>query len=82
MNVAEFKVLHRGDQEKLLVTAAAHIADRYEPDYHVVLFQLDGFYIEAFYNNRLNKLITVCAFTSMDRLMPYLQRIDLRSLLA
>ena len=49
--------------------------------YHVLLFQIDGFYTEVYYHTHFNVLIRIESFSDTDRLAPYLDTLDLTALL-
>jgi hypothetical protein len=48
----------------------------------VLLFQLDGFYVEVFYNTTTSTVSFIKSFEDMDGIEAYLQRIDIRQVTA
>ncbi|HEX8314923.1 MAG TPA: hypothetical protein VF610_00165 [Segetibacter sp.] len=56
---------------------AVCIAGREENKFKVLLFQLNDFYIEVYYNAKLNFISQLIPFRSTDNLEPYLQKISL-----
>lgn len=44
---------------------------------YVLLYQLDGFYLEVFYDKVLRLVVDIQAFDDMDRLDPYLQQMNI-----
>ncbi len=52
-------------------------------NFHTIwLYELDSVYVEATYHTHFNVLLEVDSFTDMERLDPYLEQIDIASLLA
>ena len=81
MKLYEFNALDETSQAAL-VWCASHIADRHVGDFTILLFQIDGFYVELYYNNRQNKIDRFKSFSNVDLLTPYLSQIDLSGLLS
>jgi hypothetical protein len=50
-------------------------------DWNVFLFQVDGFYVEVFYERKTQKAVLFKSFDDTDQLEPYLNKIDLLSLM-
>ena len=48
----------------------------------ILLYELDNVYVEATYHTHFNVLLEVESFKDMERLDPYLEQIDIGSLLA
>jgi hypothetical protein len=80
MKLEEFIVLEPTTQRTVAFEIGAHLGDRFEPGSLVSLYQVDSFYVEAFYQPRTRRLLSLVAFTDTDRLLPYLNHIDLSSL--
>ena len=81
MTIDEFKVLERNQREKLLFDNGVYLSSRQEPEFVIDLYQIDSFYIEAFYHQGKRRLIYLRAFSTTDDLCPYIMHIDLEALL-
>ena len=51
------------------------------PGYKVLLFQLQGFYVEVYYCTKYNDITRFHAFEDRDLLAPYLEKISLEALM-
>ena len=60
---------------------ATFIADRIEQGDNVLLFSLDDFFIEIFYNVKDNEIITIRPFKNSRLFEPYSEGVDISSLL-
>jgi hypothetical protein len=59
------------------VWAGVMIADRIEGEHRLILYQLDSFYIEIWYNMEDNEIQKVRSFENTEQLQPYLSQIDI-----
>ena len=50
-------------------------------DWNILLFQLEAFYIEVYYERRSQKVELLKSFEDTDELEPYLRKIDILPLL-
>ncbi|HEY0039138.1 MAG TPA: hypothetical protein VGB71_00675 [Flavisolibacter sp.] len=76
MNIQEFKQLdYTGRMEA--TAQAICVAGRDENIFKVLLYQLNDFYVEVYYNKLYNYISEFVAFDSADKLDPYLDRIQL-----
>ena len=50
-------------------------------NYIVILYQLNGFYVEAYCDRKTTHIIRLCSFHSPEQLEPYLAAVDLSELL-
>jgi hypothetical protein len=73
--------LHQEDQAQAVWQYGEHIATKYINLYAVLLWQLDGFYVEMFYNRLDDKIEKIRSFVSTKMLAPYLDQIDITSVL-
>jgi hypothetical protein len=80
MKLEEFITLEPIAQRSVAFEIGAHLGDRLEPGSLVALYQVDSFYVEAFYHPKTMRLLSLVAFTDTDRLLPYLSHIDLSTL--
>jgi hypothetical protein len=81
MNIKEFKKLEKDKKQLHLFDSGVFLLTRQEPEYYIDLYYLDSFYVEAYYHCGLNKLIYLRAFTSTDELNPFLNLVDISSLI-
>ena len=52
------------------------VDDREDNEHEILLYQADGFYIEVYYCKERNAIRKFRAFSSIDQLDPYLDKID------
>jgi hypothetical protein len=57
------------------------IANRNYKGFNVVLYSIDNFFVEVFYNQTENAITQIRPFRSQTRLMPYINSIDLTQLI-
>lgn len=57
------------------------IGDRRDEDHNILLYQVDSFYIEVYYHPDDNVIKRLRSFLSIEQLTPYLEKIDIVSLL-
>ena len=53
------------------------VSDRTTDTFTVLLFQLESFYIEIYFNKECDEIIWIKGFDSVDELEPYLESIDI-----
>ena len=76
MNIQDFiKLDYSGRMEA--TSNGVCVAGRDENIFKVLLYQLNDFYIEVYYNKLYNYISEFVAFDSTDKLDPYLERIQL-----
>ena len=76
MTLNEFTLLSSNEQSKAL-WAATMLGHRENGFFHILLYQLDSFYIEVYYDKPENVLSHFRPFSSTRYLEPYLREIDL-----
>jgi hypothetical protein len=81
MNLRQFNQLTRKEQRVLLLTEGTFLDERSTLRHDVMLYELDGFYAEAYFIKDTNKASFFKTFTDPGYLEPYLQQIDLQDLL-
>lgn len=74
MTLQEFGSLTYEQQVKL-IRQAVFIGKKEGPNYTALLYQLDGFYIEAYKHKKYQYIYKVESFEDTERLMPYLDKI-------
>ena len=82
MTMYQFNCLDDVRQIELLWSAGVLIGARQEGFYKVLLYQIDGFYVEVFYQYFQGKMVKIKTFSQTDQLDPYLKLINISSLLS
>jgi hypothetical protein len=80
MTLWQFKLLIEEEQVRILVERGVYLDSRSTSDYHIALYQVDGFYIELYHRNEEHEVVKMIGFSSTKRLEPYLSQIDIASL--
>jgi hypothetical protein len=81
MTLYHFKALGQDKQRKALLEKGAFIADRMTAGFCIYLFQIDKFYVEIFFIRESDEVVWIKSFESTDELEPYLNNINISSLL-
>ena len=81
MNVFDFHRLSEKQQLDTLENSGVFVAERGGPFYNIKLYQVEGFYVELFVHTHFNVVVNINCFTNTDCLDPYLESIDLDSLI-
>ncbi len=81
MTIKEFQSLTGIKQAETLWEHGVFIADRQSHKHSIMLYQIDGFYIEVLYH-KTNNSVEVRCFESLSLLQPYLEQINLNEILA
>ena len=76
-----FQQLSKREQTTTTWEQGVFVAMRKSENLMVLLYQLDTFYVEMYYNHPLVKIEKVRCFSCTDELEPYLSAIDLSDLL-
>jgi len=54
-----------------------HIGERFDEEHSILLYQIDGFYVEAYYHREYNVIRRFRRFSSVTQLEPYLNSISI-----
>ncbi|HVX27344.1 MAG TPA: hypothetical protein VHB70_13430 [Parafilimonas sp.] len=81
MKLYEFNLLNTNEQADAIKSKAAFIGERKEEKYTYKLYQIDDFYIEEKWHTAFNERREVSSFMSITKLQPYLEVMDVTSLL-
>lgn len=81
MELYQFKLLTESEQNEILNTKARCLAERLEEHYSYKLYQIDSFYIEEKWHVIFNERRAIASFVSLEALQPYLEVIDISTLL-
>lgn len=68
------------EKTEVLSTDGIYLARRTDGCYSILLYQLDGFYVELYYNARQNCLTCIRSFDSVGDLAYYLEDVDISDL--
>lgn len=63
------------------VWSGTHIGERQDEELNILLYQIDGFYVEVFYHRDYNVVRRFRSFSSTDQLTPYLEQLNFKGLL-
>ena len=77
MTLFEFKLLSERKQLDILHAEGAYIGKRKEGELSILLYQLEGFYVEIFYQKHRSQIQNIRSFSSTVPLEPYLTQIDI-----
>lgn len=80
MTLEKFTSLKEIEKTLIVQQEGVQISDRYEPEFFIALYQLEGFYVELFYHHKTKNVIYARSFTSTNGLKPYLDSINLKGL--
>ena len=73
MTFYEFSQLDKDDQAQRVWKSGKHIATRYSSIYAILLWQMDTFYAEIYYDRIDNKIESIRSFLSLEPITRYLQ---------
>lgn len=81
MKMNKFNCLDELRQIELIWSAGVLIGSRQEGFYKILLYQIDAFYVEVFYQYFQGKMAKIKSFSDTDQLGPYLKNINIEPLL-
>ena len=79
--IQQFDSLSKENQQLTLLKDGIFLAEREDGPFRIMLYQLNGFYVEVYFLNLYNKVAFFQSFEDTDALQPYLNEIDINSLL-
>ena len=82
MLLQEFKYETKQTKKQLILENGVFIAKRLKDQYILLLYQLDSFYAEVYYDYEEEQIGYIRTFDSTEELKPYLQAIDISPLLS
>ena len=82
MKLQQFRSASQEVQEKLVQRRGVFLMERKSLGVSVLLFQLEGFYVEVFYNTGTGVVNLVKSFDDMDGIEAYLNRVDISEVMA
>jgi hypothetical protein len=78
MTLYQFIALDEMDKQEALWEEGTHLADREKGKYKILLYQIEGFYVEVFYHKEYNVLRGYRPFNSTEQLAPYLEKMQIK----
>jgi hypothetical protein len=78
MTIKDFLQADEMEQAEALWEKGVHIAEREDEVHRFILYQLDAFYVEAWYHKEYNVLRKFNVFDDLEQLQPYLEQIKIR----
>ena len=81
MLLKQFKYEDKQKKKELLFEHGVYLANRPEGDFIVFLFQIHSFYVEVYFDRDEEQIGYIRTFTAVECLAPYLQQIDISSVL-
>ena len=81
MTLSHFNKLSIEEQQKAVLINGVFLAERKDSPLRMMLYDMGSFYVEVFFLSRYNKVAWFNAFQSTKKLEPYLQKIDVSSIL-
>jgi hypothetical protein len=73
--------LEEREQANVVWSKGVHLGERYNPEHKILLYQIEGFYVEVFYNPVSNAIKRLRSFSNTGQLRPYLEKIDLSGIM-
>jgi hypothetical protein len=72
VTLCEFNLLDEKQQAEA-VWSGARVAKRHDEEHEIVLFQIDGFFVEVFFNMTYDEIRKIEAIENIDQLLLYLK---------
>lgn len=72
MTLSEFNVLDKEQQAKA-IWSGTRVATRHDEEYEIVLFQIDGLFVEVFFDMTYEEIKKVEAIGNINQLLIYLK---------
>ena len=79
MTLYQFNMLDKIEQAEA-VWDGVHIGERLDGEFEILLYHIDSFYVEVYYNREYNTISKLRSFSSIDQLYPYVRKIDISKL--
>jgi hypothetical protein len=80
MTKQKFLSLPNTSKKSVLLRFGSYIAERANPLFRIMLYEIEGFYVEVYFFKWSNKPFFYSTFKSTNKLWPYLRQIDLSTL--
>ncbi|MFL5772563.1 MAG: hypothetical protein ACJ75F_05365 [Flavisolibacter sp.] len=77
MHFFDFILLREDEQLEMLWYNGEQIGRRRHNEFLIQLYQVEGFYVEVYYNTKYREIEKYLSFECTDKLEPYIRDIDL-----
>jgi hypothetical protein len=81
MTLQQFRSCSKSAQQQIVKHQGIFLLERRSLDWNILLFQVEGFYVEVYYDRKTEKVELLKNFEDTDELEPYLCKIDLVQLM-
>jgi hypothetical protein len=81
MTLKQFNSLPLEEQQMAVLTKGTFLAERRDAPLRMMLYDMGDFYVEVFFLSRYNKVAWFNGFDDIEKLEPYLAKIDVSNLL-
>lgn len=80
MTLLQFRSLPGDVQRQVVLYKGVFLFGRNGVNATAKLYQVDGFYVELFFDQRMSEVTRLVAFEDTAKLEPYLRQVDVREL--
>ena len=77
MTALQYNILPSFKQLSLVWSKGVYLAKRIEDHFSVMLYQLQSFYVEVYYDNQEGEVEKIYSFNETDNLEPYLPKLNI-----
>jgi hypothetical protein len=77
MTLQQFNTLTQDKQYQSLIMNGVCLASRDIEEHCILLFQLNNFYVEIYFDKNCDEITYSRSFINTDELYPYLEKIDI-----
>ena len=77
MTLSEFDVLDE-EQQAIAIWSGTRVATRHDEEHEIVLYQVDGLFVEVFFNMTYDVIIKIEAIGNLNHLLIYLKPYEAR----
>lgn len=81
MTLQQFRSCSKYVQQQMIKHQGVFLLERRSMDWNILLFQIDSFYVEVYYDRSTQKADLLKSFDDVDQLEPYLRKIDVLALM-
>jgi len=81
MIIQQFDTLSKENQQQVLLKEGIFLAEREDGPFRIMLYQLNGFYVEVYFFKLYNKVAFFQTFEDTEVLQPYLDQVDVSNVL-
>lgn len=79
MTAQQFNILNEDIQHKYLLIRGECIASRETEDHCILLFQMDNFYVEVYFDKECDEIIHSRTFEDIGELQPYFAQVEIHN---